>query len=142
MLHAGETIIVDADALIAVFDPTDVHAQRAFSVLKQIDAVGATLLYPATAIAEAVTTFQRKLNNQQAVAHIIQRIKQKDFFIEQIDQATIHVATGLFHPTGSKQNTLFDAIVAAVAKRHQATTVFSFDGWYKQMGLTLAGDLL
>ena len=103
---------------------------------------GPTLRYPATAIAEAVTTFQRKLHNQQAASHIIQRIKQKGFFIEPVDKATIDVATGFFEPAGSKQNSLFDAIVAAVTRHHHTTTIFSFDGWYKQIGLTLASELL
>lgn len=142
MLRADDIIVVDADALIAVFDPADAHFQTALSILHQIDIVGATLLYPSTAIAEAVTTFQRKLHNQQAVTHIIQRIKQKEFQVEAVDQVILDEAALIFDPNGSKKNTLFDAIVATIAKRHHATTIFSFDRWYKNIGLTLVREHL
>src|SRR5690348_10048358 len=111
MLRAEDSIVVDADALIAVLDPANAHFSMAFSVLKHIDVIGATLVYPSTAIVEAVTTFQRKLNNQQAVTHIIQRIKQKEFLIEAVDQTILDEAALLFESSGSKKNTLFDAIV-------------------------------
>jgi predicted nucleic acid-binding protein len=142
MLRSSDTIIIDADALIAVFDPADKHFQSAFSILKHIHTLGASLLYPSTTIVEAVTTFQRKLNNQTAVRHILARIKEKEFIIEPVDQPTIDEAATLFRPEGSKQNTLFDAIVAAVAKKNNAIAIFSFDQWYKKVGFRLAGELL
>jgi predicted nucleic acid-binding protein len=142
MLQTSDVIIVDSDAFIAIFDKNDALFQDAFSLLNKIDAAGATLLYPSTMIAEATTTFQRKLTNQAAVTHIINRIKAREFIVEQVNQATIDEATKVFQPTGSKQNTFFDAIVAAIAKKHTARAVFSFDTWYEKVGLELVSTIM
>ncbi len=41
----------------------------------------------------------------------------------------------------SKHNTLFDAVVAATAKKYQADAIFSFDKFYKKQGFKLASEL-
>jgi predicted nucleic acid-binding protein len=142
MPSPSDSIIVDADGLIAVFDISDLHFPNAIAILKRIDDVGATLVYPATTTAEAIATFQRKLRNQTAVTHIIKRLKAKEFVIEPVDAAVIDTAVTLFHPDGSKNDTLFDAIVAAIAQKKRAAAIFSFDAWYQKAGFTLASDLL
>ncbi|HEX2349602.1 MAG TPA: hypothetical protein VHI51_14315, partial [Ktedonobacterales bacterium] len=50
-------------------------------------------------------------------------------------------AMTLFNPYGSKQNTLFDAVVAVVARRVDADAIFSFDGWYEKQGFRLVSQL-
>ena len=42
----------------------------------------------------------------------------------------------------SKHHTLFDAIVAAVAKKYYADAIFSFDKFYKSKGFKLVSELL
>jgi predicted nucleic acid-binding protein len=37
---------------------------------------------------------------------------------------------------------LFDALVAAVAKKNNADAIFSFDEWYKKLGFTLVTGLI
>src|SRR5438876_11394032 len=125
MLHSSDTIVVDTDAMIGLFNPNDALASDASALLKSIVAAQATLIYPSTTIAETVTTFQRKLNDKAAAAQIVQGIRAKDFIIEMVDQSVIDAASALFNPQGSKQNIFFDAIVAAVAQKLNATAVFS-----------------
>ncbi len=50
-------------------------------------------------------------------------------------------ASNLFQPFGSKQNTLFDAIVATIARKYAAPDIFSFDEWYAKQGFTLIPQL-
>jgi hypothetical protein len=45
-------------------------------------------------------------------------------------------------PNGSEQNTLFDTVISAIAKQQQADAIFSFDKWYKRIGLTLIDDFI
>jgi predicted nucleic acid-binding protein len=142
MLRSTDTIVVDTDAMIALFSPTDALAPDASSLLNRIVAAQASLVYPSSTIAETVTTFQRKLNDKAAAAQIVQGIRAKDFIIEMIDQSVIDAASALFDPQGSKQNTFFDAIVAAVAQNLNATAVFSFDGWYEKVGLRLVASVV
>lgn len=141
MLTSSDLIIVDADALIAIFDANDAHATTALAVTRKVVDAHATLLYPATALTEAVTTFQRKLNNPQAAAQVIAAILAKQLLVELVDQTTLDAAMRFFNPHGSKQNTLFDAIVAAIARERGARAVFSFDGWYRKLGLSLVADI-
>jgi hypothetical protein len=42
----------------------------------------------------------------------------------------------------SKKHTMFDATVAATAKKIGTETLFSFDGWYRRQGFTLLVDAL
>jgi predicted nucleic acid-binding protein len=137
MLRSTDTIVVDTDAMIALFNPNDALASDASALLTTIGAAQATLVFPSTTIAETVTTFQRKLNDKAAAARIVEGIRAKDFIIEIVDQSIIDVASTLFDPQGSKQNTFFDAIVAAVAQKLNATAVFSFDKWYEKVGVKL-----
>lgn len=48
----------------------------------------------------------------------------------------------IFDKAKSKQNTFFDAIVAATAKKLGAECIFSFDGWYPKLGLKLFTSFL
>jgi predicted nucleic acid-binding protein len=141
MSDTDRPVIVDADALIALVDAEDVHATEAVRVLVALARVEAPLLYPATTIVEAITTLQRKLNKPAIVKQITESICEDSFRIEPVTQDVVETAATLFRPDGSKHNTLFDAVVAAVAKKTNARAVFSFDAWYKTQGLSLASDI-
>lgn len=65
-----------------------------------------------------------------------------DFPVHAVDHAILTEAGELFNPDGSKKNTLFDAVVAALAKRLNADAIFSFDEWYRKIGMTLTEDLI
>jgi predicted nucleic acid-binding protein len=138
--HA-RTIIVDADALIALFSEGDAHASHSMKLLDCLIAEGAHVLHPATAIVEAVTTLQRRLNDPRAAAELVRLVKEANLSVEPIGDAVLAEALALFNPSGSKQNTLFDAVVAAVARRMEADAIFSFDVWYEKQGFTLLAQL-
>jgi predicted nucleic acid-binding protein len=74
-----KTIIVDADGLIALFSKNDAHAEKAIALLQKLVQEEAKILYPATAIAEATTTLQRKLNKPHLAAQISELIKIINF---------------------------------------------------------------
>ncbi|OGG10807.1 hypothetical protein A3J20_02400 [Candidatus Gottesmanbacteria bacterium RIFCSPLOWO2_02_FULL_42_29] len=136
------TIIVgDADGLIALFNKEDNHSSEAFSILEKLINSGGGIIYPVTAITEAITTLQRKLNKPVLAGVIAKQVKESKLTVETVDQGVLEQAANLFDPGGSKQNTLFDAIVAAVAKKYSIDTIFSFDNWYKKQGFKLAGSL-
>lgn len=58
--------------------------------------------------------------------------------VENISQDIINEAREFFDPNSSKHNTIFDCIVAALAKRHHADAIFSFEYWYNKLGFKLA----
>jgi predicted nucleic acid-binding protein len=140
MTISPRPIIVDADALIALVDTDDPHSPRAFAIAKHLQETETPLVYPATTIAEAATTFQRKLNKPALVAQIVAAVSTRQLLIEPVDADVLDAAAALFKPHGSKHNTIFDAIVAALAHKHHAQAVFSFDDWYEKVGLRLIGS--
>jgi predicted nucleic acid-binding protein len=137
------TIVVDSDALIALFHPGDAHAQRAEQILQALLALNPHLLYPASVLLETSTLLQRRLKQPALAQQLTQLIAQHTLTITPVTQATIHQTLTRFQPQqGSTHHTLFDAVVATTAQPYQAEAIFSFDGWYKTQGFRLAGELV
>ena len=136
-------IISDADGLIALFNPNDIHSNKATLIIEQIRQINAQILYPSTALVEAATTLQRKFNQPKISQIIINAIEKDKFNIIPIDAQILITAGKLYKPTQtSKKHTFFDAIVAAIAKKSKADYIFSFDKWYTKQGLKLTAELL
>ncbi len=134
-------IIGDADALIALFLEEDGHYREASKISKYLYSEGNTVIFPNTAIVEAITTFQRKFSSPKLASILTDQYMQGIFAVEYIDEGVMRSAVDFFNPKGSKKNTFFDALVAATAKKLNSETIFSFDGWYKKLGFKLASDL-
>lgn len=136
-----KTVVVDTDALIALVNKDDALASDAVRTLQDLYANEVKLVYPSTTIVEAITTFQRKLSNSGLAGDIAQMLRGGQFNIVPVDQNILEEAELLFKPDGSKQNTMFDAVVAVVANAINADAIFSFDRWYEKVGLRLASSL-
>lgn len=137
-----KTVIVDSDALIALLNKDDLLAERALKTLEGLYRLEVRLLYPATTLVETTTTLQRRLSDASLTKEIVKMIKESQFPVVAVDQEIIKSAEELFNPSASKQNTLFDAVVAAIANLQKAYAVFSFDSWYEKVGLTLAYKII
>ena len=136
------TIVVDSDALIGLFYDQDAHAQEALEIAQKLQSLNAKLIYPATTIIETITTLQRKLQRPDVVKQIMALVERTPLIIEPVDTTILAEALVLFDPDGSKKNTLFDAVVAAIAAKVSAKAIFSFDGWYEKQGFTLARQVV
>jgi uncharacterized protein with PIN domain len=93
-----KTIIFDADGLIAPFSKGDAHAEKAIALLQKLVQEEAKILYSATAIAEATTTLQRKLNKPHLAAQIAELIKENKFPIEPVNEDTLNTAVQYLNP--------------------------------------------
>ena len=142
MTNSSPLVIADADALIALTNPEDVHHRKVREITTYLDKNTIAILFPITAIFEAVTVLQRKLTKPELASTLTERVKEGILPPVYFDDETLAETLRLFNPHGSKQNTLYDALVATLAKRYNATAIFSFDGWYKKQGFTLAEELL
>jgi predicted nucleic acid-binding protein len=135
-------IIADADAIVALSSKVDTNHERAKHILEDLATLHASVLFPITAVCEATTAIQKKLNNPEAASYVINQIEADNFPVQTIELKTLMTAFSLFKPQGSKRNTLFDAVIAALAKQLDAEAIFSFDGWYRKIGLTLVSDFI
>ena len=135
-------IIVDADAIVAQVNIFDSNHAKALAISQKINRLKARVIYPLTAIVEAVTVLQRKLDNKSAAYATASAFTNLKLQIAKIDFDIYSKAVNnYFKPGTSKKNTLFDCIVAALAEKHQADAIFSFDKFYKKRGFKLTSEL-
>jgi len=134
--------IGDADSLVAMAYKNDINHERAKKINEWLLSQGYQIIYPNTAILEAVTALRRALNSSET-AHLLNSHYQQDVFnIYYIDQDTQIKASLIFGQTKSKKNTIFDALVVSVAEKLNTDVIFSFDNWYHKLGLKIAQDML
>lgn len=134
-------IIADADALIAIVNSNDSNNQKAVETLQKLEQLKTEIFFPVTAISEAITSAQRKIANPKLAKALVEIAISGDINILEVESDIIIQAAKLYNPISSKQNTFFDAIIAAIAIKNNAVAVFSFDKWYKSQGLKLAAEL-
>jgi predicted nucleic acid-binding protein len=134
-------VIGDSDGLIGSLNPNDAHYSASNQILSYLEASQAKLLYPITVIAESVTFLQGRLNMPGLAEKLLNSINEDAIDIESVDANILKEASLLMNLKASKHHTLFDAIVCAVAEKHKADAIFSFDKFYKTKGFKLASDL-
>jgi len=136
-------VVADADAIVAQAFPKDNNHKKASDISKRLVKLNAQVIYPVTAIVEAVTVIQRVLNSSATAYATAVTFTNPGAEIAPITNRIYSNAVNkYFSPDTSKKNTLFDCIVASVADEYGAEAVFSFDKFYKAKGFKLASDLV
>lgn len=141
----GKILIVDSDAIIALFNPEDSNYSKAQILFESFYEQKTRLVYPATTLVETIDTIQRKLKKYQVSVQIAQLISTSEFAtesVEPIDGVCIKEAVKYFQEETNNRKTLADAVVVAVAKKLKADGIFSFDDWYQKLGYKLASELI
>ncbi len=134
-----KTIIVDSDALIALSLISDANHEKAVKISESWAKRGYTFIFPNTMLLETMTSLKRA-RNEPKIAHLINRqfLSKGAFNVLYVDEEIQTKAGKLFDSAGSKQNTPFDAVIAASAEVTEADAIFSFDNWYPKLGYKLA----
>ena len=99
------------------------------------------MIYPSSAVLEAITVLQGKLNSGATAYGTAVVFSDPDVQVAEVSQKTLTDALNYFSPTTSKKNTLFDCVVMAVADENKANAIFSFDKIYEKKGFKLASKL-
>lgn len=134
-------VVGDTDGLIAVLSEEDANHDKAVSTVAKLLQHDAQTVFPLTSIIETVTTLKRKLGRADLAEKVVSRITSGTLSIENVDTNMLNEALKVFDPKGSKQNTLFDAVVVATAKKVNTKIIFSTDNWYEKLGFILAASL-
>lgn len=137
----NKLVIGDADAIVAQANPEDSNHDKAVAIAQKLISSQVNVIYPVTAVLEAVTHIQRALSSGSTAYGTAQLLIDPSVQVIEVTQQTLANALTYFSPTTSKQNTLFDCVVAAVADEYNADAIFSFDRFYKKKGFTLAEEL-
>lgn len=134
-------VVGDADAIIAQANSKDSNHNKAVRIAQEFIASQVRVIYPVTAVIEAVTHIQRALNSGITAFGTAQLMVDPAIEVVEVNKQTLTQAINYFSPTTSKKNTLFDCVVAATAQEYQADAIFSFDKFYKSKGFKLASEL-
>lgn len=140
-----KTLVVDSDALIALFNNADSNFSKAEALFESFYEQKTRLVYPSTTLVETVDTIQRKLKKYVVAQQIAQLISSAELTIESvepIDGNYLKEAARYFEAEKTNRKTLADAVVAAVAKKLNADGILSFDSWYHKLGFKLASELV
>ena len=131
--------VADADALIAIVHDRDYNHKKALAINDKLSHGGVIIVFPNTAIIEAMTTLKRALNLPDKSELVNKKYQQGAFEIEYVNESIQMLSSKIYEKARSKKNTAFDAIVAACAEKLGAESIFSFDSWYTKLGFSLAG---
>ena len=134
-------VVGDADAIIAQANSNDSNHQEAMRVTLALIGSQIKVIYPVTAVVEAITHIQRVLNSGATAYGTTSLMIDPAVEVVEVNKQVLANAIKYFSPTTSKKNTLFDCIVAAVAEDNNADAIFSFDVFYKKNGFKLASEL-
>ena len=135
-------IVVDADAIVAQASPNDNLHVKSVEIATLLVQRNAQVLYPVTAIIEAITHIQRVLTNGQVAYGTLIAFIDSNVNAVEVNQETMKNALQFFSASTSKKNTFYDCIVAEIARKYKADAIFSFDRFYKRNGFTLASELV
>lgn len=143
MASASKIVVGDADSLIALINERDVHHAKARTIVSVLGEKNYTVLYPNTAILEAITSLKRKLNLTAKADLLAKQFLQGAFLLIWVDEEIQKDAFERFvRAARSKQHTVFDSIVASCVKRIGADGILSFDRWYRTLKIPLAEDFM
>lgn len=136
------TVVVDSDAIFALYNPNDPLNTQATKALERLITQGYQLIYPASVLFEIVSLFQRVLPTPAVTARLVSMIKNDTLLVHAIDADILRQSAVLFDPAGSKKHTLVDCSVVVVARKIKADGVFAYDNFYTKQGLKLAEELI
>lgn len=130
----------DADGLVALADEKDGNHEKARKVSEWLLSKGFDIIYPNTAILEAITALKRAKNLPEKAHLINSQYQAAVFTTDFVDEVTQMQASIRFEKTVSKKNTIFDCIVAETAIKFNTKVIFSFDDFFTKEGFQLAGE--
>lgn len=130
-------VVGDADALIALIYEDDPNHHKAIIVSQELVKFGKSVVFPNTAILEAIVALKRGLNLPDRANTLNSQYLKGSFTVEYVNQEIQQRASEIFKSARSKKNTIFDAVVIATAEKLGTKSIFSFDNWYPKKGFKL-----
>lgn len=138
---SNQIVVADCDALIALVLEKDPNHKKARQIAGLLRKRLIPVIFPVTIFPEAITSLKRAAG-QPEKAHLLNRQYLSGAFqVEYLSADIMKRAAEIFDKAVSKQNTLFDAIVASTAEKLGAEAIFSFDHWYPKLGFKLASEV-
>ena len=130
-------ILLDADALVALFYKNDSNHPRAQKIAREIQNKNISFFTSNLSICEAATVLSQ-ITSQEEACDFIKRMKS-GIDILYITQEVYEMGLDYFSSVKRKNTSAFDCINIAILRSYQLSAIFSFDEVYKKEGFKRIG---
>jgi predicted nucleic acid-binding protein len=131
-------VLIDSDAFIGRFYPSDPHFQKASATFAALAKQGAGTVTTSMVVAETATVLSHR-QGQELACMFLQKIQESKIPVIHIDEALQDKAIKLFMAQNKKGTSFVDCANVTVMRQLSIPTIFSFDEVYsKKFGLRLA----
>jgi predicted nucleic acid-binding protein len=137
-----EGILVDADALVALYKTNDNNHKKAKLLSDKYQQKGANYYVSPFTIAEAVTVLSYKTSQTHAIK-FLKHIRKIDLQVFRLNPKDKFLPDTWFKKQTQKDTSYFDCYNLALLDKYKKDlpAIFSFDQVYKKNGFTLLQDL-
>lgn len=134
-------VLIDTDALLGLFNIKDNHHRKAVSLIKKCIAESVNIFILPTTLAEFALLSTYKIGTRQS-KKAVSDLVSSDYLTLDITTQIPKEAVSLYKKQKSKEESLFDCMVMAAAKKLSCDGIFSFDRGYRKNGFSLLEDLI
>jgi predicted nucleic acid-binding protein len=132
----NKKILVDSDAFISLFTPSDSNHTRSKKIQKSLSNTTHQFYISSFVFSESTTVISQKQGRKQATKFIkhFNLFKRKSNYIY-IDQEIENLAINIFKKQSSKNVSFVDCTNMAIYQKYKLDAIFSFDKHYKKNGI-------
>jgi len=131
-------LYVDADALIALHDPSDLLHSQALALLERITQKSPKTYLGTNILLETLTVIRQRVGKKEAL-ELLSELRSGKYIIINPDETLIEQAENLFREIRSKNTSFSDCLSFAIMQQHHIKWVFSFDKDFKKQGFKRFG---
>lgn len=133
-----DAIYIDSDALIGLYDPSDLLHPQAITLLDHITKKFPSAYLGVNILLEVLTVISQRIGKAEAV-QLLDELRSGKYIIVQPDESLIEQAEMLFREIQSKNISYSDCVSFSIMKKHHLKWVFSFDVDFKKQGFKRFG---
>lgn len=133
-----EKVLVDSDVLVAIVKRDDVHHARVRKLLKVLVEDSCELWVTNQIVSETATVISNRIGMdavRKFYSGLDDLVTEKLF----IDLGIESITWVLFLKQAKKGTSFVDCSNVVVCREYKLDKIFSFDGFYKRMGLKMVG---
>lgn len=140
--NSPKTILVDADALVALVKSDDSNHELAKKLFYKLEKAGYTFIYTPFTISEVVTVISHKVSQKKA-SQTLKTLRSQMIFEFPLPYEKIDLIDKWFTSQNKKKTSYADCYNMAVMEflHESIAAIFSFDKVYKENGFRLAQEL-
>lgn len=127
-------IITDTDIFVSLYKEDDANHEKVIKIASLYEK--SNLYISPLTIPEALTVLSYDVSQKKA-QEFYKRIKEQKLIVLSLEESIWHKADEIFLAQTKKRTSWFDCLNVALYKYYNMDAIFSFDKFYKRMGLKI-----